>query len=161
MNRTALFAGSFDPYTNGHHAVVRKAATLFDRVVVLIGVNVRKTRLTDPEAMRRAIEQTLRDDGLSNVSVVTDDGVVADYCAAHGIRWYVRGIRNQQDYTYEEGFAQVNHLINPDLETLYLRADDAVLSSSMIRELIAFHKDVSAYLPRPVLQAIGCDDAPA
>ena len=154
MNRTALFAGSFDPYTNGHHSIVRKAAALFDRVVVLIGVNVQKQRRFDAEGMRRAIEQALDADGLSNVSVVTFDGVVADYCAGHGIRWYVRGIRNHQDYNYEENIAQVNRLINPGLETLYLRADDAVLSSSMIRELLSFHKDVSQYVPESVWKLI-------
>lgn len=154
MNRTALFAGSFDPYTNGHHSVVRKAAALFDRVVVLVGVNVQKRRSFDAEAMRQAIEDAVRADGLHNVSVVTYDGVVADYCAQHDIRWYVRGIRNHLDYNYEENIAQINRLINPQLETLYLRADDAVLSSSMIRELVAFHKDVSGYVPESVLRLI-------
>ncbi|MBR0366958.1 MAG: pantetheine-phosphate adenylyltransferase [Clostridia bacterium] len=154
MNRTALFAGSFDPYTNGHHSIVRKAAGLFDRVVVLIGVNVQKRRSFDATAMRDAIARAVADDGLDNVSVVCYDGVVADYCAAHGIRWYVRGIRNHLDYNYEEGIAQVNRLINPALETLYLRADDAVLSSSMIRELIAFHKDVSDYVPDAVREVV-------
>lgn len=150
MIRTALFAGSFDPYTNGHHCVVRKAAALFDQVVILIGVNVRKVRMFDPEAMRNAIEQTLRDDHLDNVCVVTFDGMITDYCADHDICWYVRGIRSHLDYDYEENIAQINHLINPALETIYLRADDALLSSSMIRELIAFHKPVDAYLPGPV-----------
>ena len=154
MNRTALFAGSFDPYTNGHHAIVRKAAGLFDRVVVLVGVNVNKRRCFDAEAMRDAIARAVADDGLDNVTVACHDGVVADYCAAHGIRWYVRGIRNHLDYNYEENIAQVNRLINPDLETLYLRADDAVLSSSMIRELIAFHKDVSDYVPDAVRRLV-------
>ena len=154
MNRTALFAGSFDPYTNGHHSIVRKAAGLFDRVVVLVGVNVNKRRCFDAETMRDAIARAVADDGLDNVSVVCYDGVVADYCAAHGIRWYVRGIRNHLDYNYEENIAQVNRLINPDLETLYLRADDAVLSSSMIRELIAFHKDVSDYVPDAVRRLV-------
>lgn len=154
MNRTALFAGSFDPYTNGHHSIVRKAAGLFDHVVVLIGVNVHKRRCFEPEAMRAAIRQAVTADGLQNVSVVAYDGVVADYCAEHGIRWYVRGIRNHLDYNYEENFAQVNRLINPDLETLYLRADDAVLSSSMVRELIAFHKPVDGYVPESVRRLI-------
>lgn len=154
MNRTALFAGSFDPYTNGHHAIVRKAAALFDRVVVLIGVNVRKSRRFDADAMRDAIVQALADDGLENVSVVVHDGIVADYCAEHDIRWYVRGIRNPADYSYEENAAQVNRLLNPRLETLYLRADDAVVSSSMIRELIAFHKPVEDYVPEAVNKLI-------
>ena len=154
MKRTALFAGSFDPYTNGHHSVVRKAAALFDEVVILIGVNVRKTRLSDPEAMQSAIEQTLHDDGLSNVSVVTYTGMIADYCADHDIHWYVRGIRNHLDYNYEENIAQINRLINPALETIYLRADDAVLSSSMIREMLAFHKSVEGYVPPAVLEIL-------
>lgn len=154
MNRAALFAGSFDPYTNGHHAIVKKAAALFDRVVVLIGVNVQKRRRFDADAMRDAIAKSVKADGLDNVSVVVYDGIVADYCAAHDIRWYVRGLRNPLDYSYEENTAQVNRLINPELETLYLRADDATLSSSMIRELIAFHKPVDAYVPEAVLELI-------
>lgn len=154
MKRTALFAGSFDPYTNGHHSLVRKATALFDEVVILIGVNVRKSRLSDPEAMRLAIEQTLRDDGLTSVSVVTYDGMIADYCAEHDIHWYVRGIRNHLDYNYEENIAQINRLINPSLETIYLRADDAVISSSMIRELLAFNKPIADYVPPAVLKLL-------
>ena len=154
MKRTALFAGSFDPYTNGHHSLVRKAAALFDEVVVLIGVNVRKSRHTDADAMKSAIEQTLRDDGLTNVSVVTYTGMIADYCAEHDIHWYVRGIRNHLDYNYEENIAQINRLINPALETIYLRADDAVISSSMIRELLAFNKPIADYVPPAVLKLL-------
>ena len=154
MKRTALFAGSFDPYTNGHHSLVRKAAALFDEVVVLIGVNVRKSRHTDADAMKSAIGQILRDDGLTNVSVVTYTGMIADYCAEHDIHWYVRGIRNHLDYNYEENIAQINRLINPALETIYLRADDAVISSSMIRELLAFNKSIADYVPPAVLKLL-------
>ena len=148
--RKALYAGSFDPYTKGHHAIVRKAADLFDRVDVLIGVNVSKKRLFDAEAMREAIEETLRMDGLMNVSAVVCDGLVADYCAQHGIGWYVRGLRSAMDYAYEENSAQVNRLINPKLETVYLRADEPAISSSMVRELLAFGRDVSDFVPPSV-----------
>ena len=102
--RIALFAGSFDPYTNGHHDIVRKASALFDEVVVLIGVNVNKRRAFDPQAMGRAIQQAIDADNL-NARVVIHTGLVADYCAAQGIRWYVRGLRGSADYTYEEGNA--------------------------------------------------------
>ena len=147
--RIALFAGSFDPYTNGHHAVVRKAAALFDEVVVLIGVNVNKRRAFDAEAMRQAIQEAIDADGL-NARVVIHTGLVSDYCAVHHIHWYVRGLRNAADYDYEEGNAQVNALLNPNVETLYLRGGDNVLSSSMVRELMAFGKDVSAFVPASV-----------
>ena len=150
MKRTALFAGSFDPYTNGHHSLVRKAAGLFDEVVILIGVNVRKSRHTDADAMKAAIEQTLRDDGLANVSVVTYTGMIADYCAEHDIHWYVRGIRNHLDYNYEENIAEVNKLINPAMESVYFRSDNVAVSSSMVKELHSFGLDVSPYLPKAV-----------
>jgi len=151
--RIALFAGSFDPYTNGHHDIVRKASALFDEVVVLIGINVNKRRAFDAEAMRRAIQEAIDADDL-NARVVIHTGLVADYCAEHHIRWYVRGLRNAADYGYEEGNAQVNALLNPDMETLYLRGRDNVLSSSMIRELMAFGKDVSGFVPTPVMKVL-------
>ena len=151
--RIALFAGSFDPYTNGHHDIVRKASALFDEVVVLIGVNVNKRRAFDAQAMGRAIQQAIDADSL-NARVVIHTGLVADYCAAQGIRWYVRGLRGSADYTYEEGNAQVNKLLNPALETLYLRGDDNTLSSSLVRELMAFGRDVGAFVPAPVWQLL-------
>ena len=151
--RIALFAGSFDPYTNGHHDIVRKASALFDEVVVLIGVNVNKRRAFDAEAMRQAIQEAIDADGL-NARVVIHTGLVSDYCAVHHIHWYVRGLRNAADYDYEEGNAQVNALLNPNVETLYLRGGDNVLSSSMVRELMAFGKDVGDFVPAPVLQML-------
>lgn len=149
-SRIALYAGSFDPYTNGHRAIVRKAAALFDEVVVMLAVNIAKKRAFDAEAMAEAIRQTAREDGLQNVRVVVFGGLVADFCAENGIRWYVRGLRNNMDYNYEENLAQVNRLINPDLESIYLRSDDPAISSSMIRELLAFGRAADEFVPAPV-----------
>ena len=152
--RVALFAGSFDPYTNGHHAIVRKCAALFDEVIVMIGVNVRKSRAFDAEAMRAAMQSLFAREGLSNARAVIHSGLVADYCAQNGVRYYVRGLRSGADYEYEEANARVNQRLNPELETLYLRADDDALSSSMIRELMAFGKPVDAYVPKEILSVI-------
>ena len=152
--RRALYAGSFDPYTNGHHIIVRKAARLFDRVDVLIGVNTQKSRRFDADRMAEAIVETLRADGIENVHVVTYDGLVAEYCAREDIEWYVRGLRSAMDYSYEENSAQVNRLINPGLETIYLRADEPAISSSMVRELLAFDHPVDAFLPPAVARLI-------
>ena len=148
--RFALYAGSFDPYTNGHHAIVRKAAALFDRVDVVIGINVSKRRAFDAAAMADAIRQALRDDGLTNVRVAVHEGLIAEYAAQNGIRWYVRGLRNAMDYAYEENIALVNHIIHPDLETLSLRGDEPAISSSMVRELLAFNRDASPFVPAAV-----------
>ena len=151
--RVALYAGSFDPYTNGHHAIVKKAAALFDEVVVLIGVNIGKQRATDAEAMRSAIQETLDAEGL-NARAELWTGLIADYCAKRGIQYYVRGLRNAADYASEESLALVNARLNPNLETLYLRGDDTTLSSSVVRELHAFHHDVSAFVPEAVYRTL-------
>ena len=155
-HRIALYAGSFDPFTNGHMDIVRKAAALFDEVVVMIGVNIGKRRAFDAEAMRGAIQTALDAEGLSARAVI-HTGLVADYCAQHGIRWYVRGLRNSADYGYEENLAQVNHLIDPALETIYLRGDEPAVSSSMVRELMAFGKPVDRFVPASVLEIIEKD----
>ena len=149
-----LFAGSFDPYTLGHHAVVTKASRLFDEVYVLVGLNTAKSRTFDAEEMRAAMQETMAQDGLTNVTVVTYDRMVADYCAEHGIDFLIRGLRNSMDYNYEESIAQVNKLLKPELESIYLRADNTAVSSSMVRELLTFGKDISQYVPEPVLRLV-------
>ena len=151
--RIALYAGSFDPFTNGHLDIVRKASALFDRVVVMIGVNVEKRRAFDAEVMRAAIQRACDNEGLP-VNAVIHTGLVAEYCLEHGIRWYVRGLRNAADYAYEENNALVNRLLNPNLETVYLRGDAPAVSSSMIRELMAFGRDVSEFVPQSIVELI-------
>ena len=152
--RVALFAGSFDPYTNGHHDIVKKSAALFDEVIVMIGVNVHKTRAFDAGAMRDAMRALYARERLDNVRVVIHAGLVADYCAENGVRYFVRGLRSGADYEYEEANARVNRRLNPGLETLYLRAEDDAVSSSMIRELMAFGKPVAEYVPEEILPVI-------
>lgn len=152
-HRVAVYAGSFDPYTNGHHDIVRKAAALFDEVVVMLAVNVGKSRAFDAGAMRDAIQAAIDADGL-NARAILHGGLIADYCAGHGIRWYVRGLRNGTDYGYEENTALVNRLLNPDMETIYLRGDETAVSSSMVRELMAFGKPVDAFVPQAVARMI-------
>ena len=152
-HRVAVYAGSFDPDTNGHHDIVRKAAALFDEVVVMLAVNVGKSRAFDAGAMRDAIQAAIDADGL-NARAILHGGLIADYCAGHGIRWYVRGLRNGTDYGYEENTALVNRLLNPDMETIYLRGDETAVSSSMVRELMAFGKPVDAFVPQAVARMI-------
>ena len=146
--KKALYAGSFDPFTNGHLSIVEKASELFDEVVVGIASNSNKKRSTDIWLMHDAIRDSLKH--LDNVIVVTIDGLVADYCKNKNIKYLVRGLRNTSDYLYEENIAKINNEINPDLKTIYFRADNDVISSSMIRELNDYCKDVSKFVPKEV-----------
>ena len=146
MNK-AIYPGSFDPFTYGHMDTVRKAAKLFDEVYILIGVNSKKKRHYDTAAMKAAIEQVLLDEGITNGVVCVYEGLVAEFAKDHGIGYMIRGLRNNMDYNYEENIAEVNKLMNPDMETVYFRADNSGISSSMVRELLGYGRDVSKYVP--------------
>lgn len=124
----AVYAGSFDCYTNGHHDIVKKAAVLFDRLYIVIAVNSEKRRRYPAELMQTAIARTLEND----------------------IGYTIRGLRNRMDYDYEENIAAVNKLIAPNLETMYFRADNNGISSSLIAELSKYRKDFSGLVPPAV-----------
>ena len=151
MADLAVYPGSFDPFTNGHMDIVKKAARLFERVYILIGINAEKKRTFDAEKMKTAIEKAVAAEGLSNCVVCVHTGLTAAFAEQNGIRYMVRGLRNNLDYNYEENIAEVNKLINPALETVYFRADHAAVSSSMVRELRRYGQDASSYVPAAVL----------
>jgi pantetheine-phosphate adenylyltransferase len=148
--KKALYAGSFDPFTNGHLSIVEKAAKLFDEVIIGIAYNSDKKRCTDILNMRDAISDQLEDLNLDNVIVVLVDGLIADYCERQGIDYLIRGLRDTSDYLYEENIAKINNEINPNLTTIYFRADNDVISSSMVRELWRYGKSVSQYVPKEI-----------
>lgn len=154
MSNIAIYPGSFDPFTNGHLDVVLKGSKLFDKVHILIGVNATKNRTYDSEQMKTAIEKTLQENNISNCEVYVYEGLVAEYTNEKNIGYMIRGLRNNMDYNYEENIAEVNKLINPGLEYVYFRAENVALSSSMVKELNAYGKDVSKYIPKPVLEVM-------
>ena len=150
MLKKAIYPGSFDPFTNGHLDVVKKACALFDEVDILIGINAAKRRTFDSTKMITAIENTLAQLGLTNARVVAYEGLVAEYAKEKGIHYMIRGLRNNMDYNYEENIAEVNKLINPDMEYVYFRAENVAVSSSMVKELCSYGLDVSPYVPASV-----------
>ena len=154
MNRKAIYPGSFDPFTNGHLDIVKKAAALFEEVYIIIVINAAKKRTFTGEKMKWAIEQALCDIGITNCHVELHDGLVAEYAKTHGIKYMIRGLRNNMDYNYEENIAEVNKLINPDMEYVYFRAENVAVSSSMVKELHGYGQDVSPYLPKAVFDII-------
>ena len=154
MGKTAIYPGSFDPFTNGHLDIVRKACDIFDRVWIVIGINAQKQRSLPADRMAEAIVETLTEQGIENFEVVIWDGLVAEYAKRMGTGYMIRGLRNNMDYNYEENVASVNKLINPELEYVYFRSNNVAVSSSMVKELHSYGKDVSAFVPTAVLSLL-------
>lgn len=154
MNNIAIYPGSFDPFTNGHLDIVLKGSKLFDEVHILIGVNANKKRMYDSKLMKQAIEESLAENGINNCKVYIYEGLVAEYTKERHIGYMIRGLRNNMDYNYEENIAEINKLINPDLEYVYFRAENVAVSSSMVKELNGYGKDVSKFVSKPVLEAM-------
>lgn len=146
MPRTAIFPGSFDPMTTGHLALLERALPLFDRIIVAVGVNTGKQGFLPVderlERIRRAVAQ------MPQVEVLTYSCLTTDLCRQTGAQFILRGVRDAADFAYEQKIADINRLVAPDIETVLLLADPAtaVVSSSMVRELAAFGKDVSKYV---------------
>lgn len=152
--KIGFYAGSFDPFTNGHLHVITKSAQLFDKVVVGIGVHPMKTRRFDKELMKKAIEQVLIRENLNNVVVISYDNLSVDVALDYNSTFLVRGIRNGVDYEYEENIASINEEIS-GLDTVYIRAGNlGNISSSMVMELLRNNKDVSKYLPKEILELV-------
>lgn len=152
MRKTAIYPGSFDPFTSGHLDIVKKAAALFEEVYVIIGVNANKRRSFSATKMRDAMESTIQSLGISNVQVIVYEGLVAEYAKNNGIRYMIRGLRNNMDYNYEENIAEVNKLINPEMEYVYFRAENVAVSSSMVKELHSYGLDISPYVPKEIIK---------
>lgn len=130
---TALFPGSFDPFTTGHEAVLRRVLPLFDRIVVAVGVNSEKHCMFNPEERVRRIKEMLAD--CPTVEVTSYTGMTIDLCHQVGAQCIIRGIRTSADFEYEQTVASVNRLQDPAIETLLVMAD-------------AEHRDISSTLER-------------
>lgn len=138
--KKALFPGSFDPFTLGHEAIVRRALALFDKVYIAVGVNTDKHYMFTPEQRLDRIRAFFPDD--SRVEVVTYSDMTVDLCRRLGVQFILRGIRNAEDFAYEQTVAAVNHTLDPTIDTVILLSDTEHqdISSTLERERLAHQK---------------------
>ena len=143
---TGIFIGSFDPFTVGHDAIVRRALPLFDKIVIGVGVNVRKKYLYSAEVRVKDIAELYADEPKIEVKAYSD--LAVDFAKREGARYIIKGVRSIKDFEYEREQADINRRIG-GIETLLLYAEPQYesVSSSMVRELIHFGRDVSEFLP--------------
>ena len=148
MKKIALFPGSFDPFTKGHHDIVLRSLKLFDEVIVAIGYNsAKKNRYFEIDMMVEKISSLYV--GNDRVKVLVYNELTSSLAKTQGANFLVRGLRNIIDFEYENTISQMNRNLNPDLETVFLITSSkyAAVSSTIIREVHRYKGDVSEYLP--------------
>ena len=148
--RKALFPGSFDPFTSGHLNILKRALTMFDEVVVAVGINIDKHGFFPTEKRVDIIRQATS--GMKGVTVISYGNLTVDICRELGIRHIVRGVRNMIDFETERSIADANRVLAPEIETIIIPTaqEFAHISSTAVRDIIKHHVDTSRFLPEGV-----------
>ena len=151
MKHVALFPGSFDPFTAGHLNILRRALTMFDEVVVAVGINQDKRGFFDMPKRLQIINQATS--GIPGVSVIQYDSLTIDLCRKLGIKHIVRGVRNMIDFETERSIADANRRLAPGIETIIIPTaqEFAHISSSAVRDILRHGGDYSTFIPEGVV----------
>jgi pantetheine-phosphate adenylyltransferase len=148
--KKAVFPGSFDPITNGHFDIIKRGVSLFDEVIVAIGVNADKKYLFSLEDRKRFIEEAFKDE--PKVRVITYSGLTIDLCKKEKAEFILRGLRNPADFEFEKAIAHTNRVISK-IETVFLltAAHTSFISSSIVRDVLRNGGDITQLVPESVL----------
>ena len=149
--KIAIYPGSFDPVTSGHLNIIRRAANIFDKLIVCVMVNAGKNPLFSLEERVDLIKRVTKD--ISNVEVDCSDALLAEYAKEKGSCVIVKGLRAGSDFENEFQMAMINRKINPNLDTMFLTAEHQYMymSSSVIKELGKYQADLSDFLPEEII----------
>ena len=149
--RIAIYPGSFDPVTSGHLNIIRRAANIFDKMIVCVMVNSGKSPMFTRDERVELIRRVTSD--IPNVEVDSSAELLAEYARRKGSCVIVKGLRAGSDFENEFQMAMINHKINPDLDTMFLTAEHqyTYLSSSMVKELGRYDLDLKDFLPEAII----------
>lgn len=150
MKKTAVFPGSFSPFTLGHKAVVEGALPLFDQIVIAIGNNPDKTPLFSVEKRLHWISKVFANQ--PKISVEQYSGLTVNFCQKHHANYILRGLRNSDDFRWEKNIAQMNKELNPAIETIFIitPAKFSHISSSLLRDIMKNGGDISPFIPEEI-----------
>jgi len=150
----AAFPGSFDPPTSGHINIIRRAASIFDELVVVVAENRQKKYLFSSDERASMIRELVKDQ--KNVSVTVCDCLIVDFLKRSDIKLLIRGVRGLEDFTYEFELSMMNRTLDPDIETIFMTTDPEffVIRSSSIKELASFNGNLHGMVPPLVANAL-------
>lgn len=152
--KIAVFPGSFDPITQGHVDLVRRAMPLFDKIIVAIGVNSQKKGLFEVSQRLHWLEKVFAYD--ASVSVGQFEGLTVNYCQQEGARYLLRGLRNASDFDYEKTISQLNYIVGDEIETVFLisRPEYSHISSTIVREIVKGKGNIASFIPPEIINEV-------
>jgi pantetheine-phosphate adenylyltransferase len=145
--RTAVFPGSFDPITKGHESVIRRASVMFDKLIVAVGVNSAKQYFFDLEERLHWVKTVTAE--MPNVEVEMYQILTVEFCRLKNARYLIRGLRNITDFEYERNIAHMNHILNQEIETVFLLTEPeyAAINANIVREIYRNGGDIRTFIP--------------
>jgi pantetheine-phosphate adenylyltransferase len=150
MKKTAVFPGSFDPFTVGHEAIVRRALSIFDEIIIAVGANVEKKSFFPLNSRKEMISRTFRQE--PRVKVDHYIGLTVDFCTANGAGYLLRGLRTAADFEFERAIGQVNKSMAPEIETVFLLTapEHSFINSTIVRDVLKNGGDASGFVPSAI-----------
>lgn len=157
MERTALYPGSFDPWTNGHLDILSRAVKLFDKVIVTVAVNNKKNAVFTGEERISLIRDSIKEfDWAGQVEVIQFTGLLIDLARKKNVNVLLRGVRQVSDFEYEFRMALANRRLAPEIDTIFLMPDEQLtfISATIVKEIALWGGDLSSFVPDNVAQAL-------
>ena len=154
MKKRAIYPGTFDPVTYGHLDIIHRSAKMVDELIVGVLNNKSKSPLFSPDERVEMLKEELKD--MPNVKVIAFDGLLIDFARAQKAGFVIRGLRAVTDFEYELQMALTNRTLDPEIDTIFLTTSlkYAYISSSTVKEVAAFHGDISKFVPKRIVKKV-------
>lgn len=150
MKKVAVFPGSFDPFTIGHEAIIRRAMSLFDEIIIAVGANALKKNYYSLETRKEMISKVFRNE--PRIIIDHYEGLTVDYCLKKGAGYLLRGLRTSADFEFERAIGQVNKSMAPGIESVFLLTfpEHSFINSTIVRDIIKNGGDASKFVPSAI-----------
>ena len=150
MKKIAVFPGSFDPFTIGHEAIARRALSLFDEIIIAVGANALKKNFYSLSTRKEMINRVFDDE--PRIRVDHYEGLTVEYCIKHNAGYLIRGLRTAADFEFERAIAQVNRVLAPNVESVFLLTvpEHSHINSTIVRDIIRSGGDASRFVPASI-----------
>ncbi|MGX5689846.1 pantetheine-phosphate adenylyltransferase [Arcticibacter tournemirensis] len=150
--KIALFPGSFDPVTIAHVDIMQRSISLFDKVIIGVGANSNKQPMLPVETRVKILENVFEND--PKIEVMPYEGLTINFCKRLGALYMIRGIRTVSDFEYEKAIAQMNHELEPDIESIFILSNPGYssISSTIVRDILRHKGDISKFVPKEAMK---------